>query len=358
MKNDLIILFMDTKNRNWNEKRFHLNILKKVYNVRILYFNEASFKNYNLFNIKNFINFKRGLKNPIFLNFLIENKKNYIIYNVLKTNNCKQIYVYSLKPKFKSKSVINYLNKYYLSFFIKLFFKRFSSFFTFEKKNTFDYDYYVTNDMNIPKNKLIKMHELNYYQFLKNKNKDQIKKNFNQVVFIDDAPNNHPDFAKLNLLPQLIDVKNYKKRLIEVFNQFERYFDIRVVVAGHPRLKNSPSYKKNFGKFKVIFGQTDTLIASAKYIIAHDSTSINLAILYKKPILLLNSKSFYHHYQNQIKNMSNLTGSKHFYLENKLIKKNLCPRSSTNRYNKYINTFLKCKLLDSTKPWDDFLSKF
>ena len=166
MKRDLIFLFSDTKNKVWNEKRLYLNILKKVFNIHIFYFSENSLKNYNFFEKKNFFNFKKKFNNPIFMNYLSIKKKNYEIFNTLKINNCKQVFVYSLRPKFKSLSLMSYLNKYYLNFLLKLFFKKIKSFFLYEKKYTFNYDHYITNDMSIPKKKLIKMHENNYYKFL------------------------------------------------------------------------------------------------------------------------------------------------------------------------------------------------
>lgn len=356
MKRDIIFLLPDTKNKKWIEKKFYINVLKNKFNIKIFYFEKNS-KNFKIFDMKNFFKFTKKLHEPIFMNWLDRNKKNYKIYKRIKDNDFIQMFIYNIVPKSKTKFILNYLNRYYLSFLKKLFLKKLSSFLQYDRKYKFDYDYYITNDTTVPNKKKIKMHEENYYRFLENR-KNNVKKKMNYAVFIDDAPYNHPDFQALDSLPQLLNIKKYKINFNEFINFFEKYFHTKIIIAGHPRLQNSKKYKKIFNQNKLIFNKTHKLIDSSKYVIVQGSTSVNYAILNKKPILSLNSKLFYHHYQNHIFNTSRLIGSKHFYLEDIYSKLNLRPELNILKSKKYINNYLKCSSLKSNKPWKDFLIKF
>ncbi len=356
MKRDIIFLFPNTKNQKWNEERFYISKLKKKFKVHIFYFNPRNNKNYNRFSKKNFFKFISKFNNPIFMNHLDKNDKDYKINKTLKKNKVLQTFQYTYRPSFKNESIINFINSDYIEFLLKLFFKKIFHYSFSNKKNIYHYDYFITNDKTISKKQLIKSHERDYYKFVKYKKKANIKKN--QVVFIDDAPYNHPDFIALNSLPQLINVKQYKIRLNKILNFFENYFDTQIIIAGHPRLKNSLKYKNIFSGNLIKFNQTEDLIASSKYVLTQGSTAINFAILYKKPVLFLNSKLFYHHYQNHINSMAKLIGSNLFYLEDECFKKNLYPKLNLLKYKKFIKTHLMCTTLKSNEPWYDFEKKF
>ena len=356
MKRDIIFLFPYTKNQKWNEDRFYISKLKKNFQVHTYYFNSKSNKNYNFFLSKNFLRFISKFNNPIFMNHLDQNENDYKINQVLKQNKFLQTFQYSYRPNFKNESILNFINCDYLEFLFKLFLKKIFTFSFKPKKNIYHYDYFITNDKTIPEKKLIKSHEKDYYKFCKYKKKLIIKKN--QTVFVDDAPYSHPDFFVLNSLPQLLDVTKYKIRLKKILNFYENQFNTKIIIAGHSRLKNSLNYRNIFSKNLIKFNQTEDLIASSKHVLIQGSTAINFAILHKKPVLFLNSKLFYHHYQNHINNMSKLIGSNLFYLEDEASKKNLYPKLHLSKYSKFIKTHLECTTLHSNEPWYDFKKKF
>ena len=63
---------------------------------------------------------------------------------------------------------------------------------------------------------------------------------------------------------------------------------MNVKIAAHfRRSKNSCPIQKKF-----YFDQTLNLIKNSKFVVAHNSSSIDWAVLFKKPILLLNFKVF------------------------------------------------------------------
>ena len=159
-------------------------------------------------------------------------------------------------------------------------------------------------------------------------------------------------------MPQLINIEKYKIRLKKALFFFENQFDVQVIIAGHPRLKNNLNYKKIFNENLIKFNQTEDLIASSKYVLTQGSTSINFAILFKKPMLFINSKLFYHNYQSYINNISKLTGSNSFYLEDICSKQKLSPKLNLSKYSNYIKSYLTCNALKSNEPWYDFEKKF
>ena len=61
----------------------------------------------------------------------------------------------------------------------------------------------------------------------------------------------------------------------------------KIIIASHFRRSKKNLFDKNRKNF---FNKTIELIYNSKLVIAHNSTAINYAILFKKPILLLNFK--------------------------------------------------------------------
>ena len=81
------------------------------------------------------------------------------------------------------------------------------------------------------------------------------------------------------------------------FNDLNKKFNYKIFIAIHPRSNNL--YKNNFKKifkekkFKIIDGQTAKFIKKSKLVISHNSSAIQLAILWKRPI-------FCHHKNERI----------------------------------------------------------
>jgi len=79
---------------------------------------------------------------------------------------------------------------------------------------------------------------------------------------------------------------DYFQRLNEVLDAVEERFNLPVVIAAHPRV--SPGlYRPWVEGRKVVHGQTIQLIAQSSLVLAHDSTSIAVVALTRKPLLLV-----------------------------------------------------------------------
>ena len=127
----------------------------------------------------------------------------------------------------------------------------------------------------------------NYTQILK---KPLRLVNERYCVFIDEMLPSHPDFGILGI--KTIDPSLYYRKINKFFKNVENKFQLKVVIAAHPKADytNNPFEKRANYKY-----QTSELVKNCEFAIAHTSVSINFAVLFKKPILLI--------YDNEIKDV-------------------------------------------------------
>jgi len=128
------------------------------------------------------------------------------------------------------------------------------------------------------------IHLCDYDDFLESKNSK--KKNF--TVFLDiDLPN--------SIDTKILGLKKYESNyyyssLNEFFDKFEKKFQTKIIIAGHPNTKKKHKF---YYKRKVFYNKTAELVKSCKYVISHHSTSVSYAVLNYKPIIFI--------YNNQMK---------------------------------------------------------
>jgi hypothetical protein len=104
----------------------------------------------------------------------------------------------------------------------------------------------------------------------------------NICVFLDEAATHHPDFAILGMMPP--DSKTYFSNMNRLFDFIEEDMGLDVVIAAHPRSRYE-SMPAAFGERPVIKDKTVELVASAKLVVAHMSTSISYAVLFRRPTI-------------------------------------------------------------------------
>ena len=110
------------------------------------------------------------------------------------------------------------------------------------------------------------------------------------IVFIDEDEAGHVDYLTLDYLPS-VTVENYFSSLNMFFSLLEKKYNIPVLIAEHPRAYYSPVQKENFYYGRVVVhGKTLDLIKNAALVISHSSTSIGMAVLFERPIILLATK--------------------------------------------------------------------
>lgn len=154
--------------------------------------------------------------------------------------------------------------------------------------------------------RLIHYNSLDYNLFVRNEKLDRnTSYKFKYVVFLDEDAPNHPDKNISGIIPV---GKNYHSELNLLFSKIETKFSVKVIIAAHPRSHyekiGNPFEGRQVVKFKTI-----ELVKNSEFVLAHASTSISFAILYKKPILFLYSRNYHHTYIKSIKTNSEILSS-------------------------------------------------
>lgn len=169
-----------------------------------------------------------------------------------------------------------------------------------KKYNLYMPDYYLCSTtflipikvlLTIPKDKRIVVHADDINQLLYNK-KPVINKNKKIGVFLDQGipflDRTHPKLYSKDIFPvnYLEDYyRNLERTLI--FMQEKLNLD-EVVIALHPDAKKfERELQDKFLSFKQFSGRSPELIRDARVAFAHCSASINFAIYYKKPVIIL-----------------------------------------------------------------------
>lgn len=107
------------------------------------------------------------------------------------------------------------------------------------------------------------------------------------AVFLDEYLPFHPDFEMLNM-PTLKE-DEYYPQLNTFFDRIEKKYNLKVVIAAHPKAKLY-HVKNPYGERQVIFNETCNLVVNADFVMAHNSTAIEYAVMANKAVLFLHSQ--------------------------------------------------------------------
>lgn len=127
-------------------------------------------------------------------------------------------------------------------------------------------------------------HTRDYDLYLSEREKP-VQEDANIGVFLDEYLPFHPDYVRTGLPPPS-GPDSYFPALRRLFDVLERELQIRIVIAAHPlaRYGEHPDY---FGGRPIVRGKTLELIRKSRFAIAHESTVLNFAVLFEKPLLFI-----------------------------------------------------------------------
>lgn len=110
---------------------------------------------------------------------------------------------------------------------------------------------------------------------------------YKYAVFLDEYLPLHQDLEIAGMQP--ISPKSYYDSLNKTFSFLESKYNVEVVVAAHPK---AIRYKEEdlFEGRKLFWGKTAELCRDCAFVLAHDSTSVNYAVMNHKPIISLISE--------------------------------------------------------------------
>ena len=103
------------------------------------------------------------------------------------------------------------------------------------------------------------------------------------VVFLDEGLDVHPDYALLGM-PAPVEATAYELAMLDVLTAVSKEYHCGIIIAAHPKVTR----RKDWTNHVVIEGHTCDLVRRSKLVLAHDSTAIHFAILWNKPVRLIN----------------------------------------------------------------------
>ncbi len=127
----------------------------------------------------------------------------------------------------------------------------------------------------------------NYSKYLKFSKQRKRKK---YIVFLDQDLDHNFEFSLRKVKLSKFDSKIYWKKIDFFFSELEKYlkYKYKIVIASHHRRpKGDYPIKRKF-----IHNNTGNLVKDSILVLGHHSLSINYAIFYSKPVLLLNTNIF------------------------------------------------------------------
>lgn len=184
------------------------------------------------------------------------------------------------------------------------------------------------------KSKIIDVNSFDFENYLLCKNNVRIVEN-KYCLYLDEYLPFHPDFDLFNI--KTIDSNNFYNVLNRFFDNLEKEYGIDVVIAAHPKAHKYKTHNY-FNNRKIIFNETPTLSRDAEFIIAHNSSSINFAVLNKKPVIsiltndIINKMNTYSIY---IKLVSISINSNLIIIDDDLINNLEIPNVDISKYNEF-----------------------
>lgn len=280
------------------KKVYGFNDLEKKYKVIIFYVGKLIFKNH----LNNLYNNKDVMPSTLINSYeeideVIKKKDFRIIINLTGIREKHILFKEIIKRNIK---IINFINVpildnyFYPKKFVnssKYIFKFFFSNINPLSKNLIGGKNF-NNYYNSIKSKILYSHSLNYNEYLINKKFFKTKKKGKKIIsFIDSGFNFHPDFY-LNKNRKIdknknFDIKKFSKKINKFFKDLNS-LGYNINFLCHPKIKyNSQKIYKYCKKLRY---KTLETIKKSDIVISCGSSTIEHAILFRKPILIINSK--------------------------------------------------------------------
>ncbi len=117
------------------------------------------------------------------------------------------------------------------------------------------------------------------------------------AVFLDEYVPYHSD--NIDKTEASATSENYFPELNHFFLRIEKEFNLKIIIAAHPRSHYSTIGNPFEGR-ECIIGKTAQLIAHSDLVITHCSTANNYTVLYNKPVVFINSSKYAQYYQDFI----------------------------------------------------------
>ncbi len=106
------------------------------------------------------------------------------------------------------------------------------------------------------------------------------------AVFIDQDYAFHPDFDKLDT-PLWVTPEKYFPSVVAGLTAISTALGVEVVISAHPRSAYRTGSTNYFAGLRLEYGRTAELIRDCRVAICHNSTAVQFAVLFGKPIIFV-----------------------------------------------------------------------
>ena len=130
----------------------------------------------------------------------------------------------------------------------------------------------------------IRAHNFDFDDFKRFNQNKFIKKTKKNLLFLDEDFPCHSDYIRDGLSPS-INVENYFNEISYCLLNLSNRFGLNPLIKLHPKANFKRS--RNLYTIPVSIEDTADLVSNADVVVAHCSTSIQLAVLFKKPLILI-----------------------------------------------------------------------
>ena len=144
----------------------------------------------------------------------------------------------------------------------------------------------------------------------------------------------------------------YYRELNQFFSEFESRMGLKIVIAAHPKSTTTITNEK-FPDREVIFDEINSMVYGATCVLTHFSTAVSFSVIYKKPVLLLDSRNYHLRCRQKIRRYSKTLGCPIINISSKR-KKFFVPKINQKKYDQYFTEFVKHPNSENTLLWENF----
>ncbi|MHB8475477.1 MAG: hypothetical protein ACYDBZ_04215 [Steroidobacteraceae bacterium] len=132
--------------------------------------------------------------------------------------------------------------------------------------------------------KLVKAHNLDYDIYMEIAGIAGAASN--DAVFIDQDYCFHPEYAYQNS-PSKVTPEKYFAAVCRGLKKISAELDVGLRIAAHPRTAHRQRAADYFQGIPVEYGNTAEMVKNCKVVVCHDSTAIQFAVLFGKPVIFV-----------------------------------------------------------------------
>lgn len=181
--------------------------------------------------------------------------------------------------------------------------------------------------------------------------RDQKETATKSAVFLDNYLPYHPDSLYSGEVNP-VTADNYNASLNKLFDKIEDELGLNVIIAAHPKSNYSDSFNP-FNNRKIVKGKTVELVKNSDLVILNFSTSVNFAVLFKKPCFIFTTNELEKTvYKDYINGFSSLFNKVAVNIDSPFeIKAEEMYAIDEEAYKKYKNSYIKIDGSEELAEW-------